>query len=203
MENSSVIWQKKLPTGTYQVCAQKPDNAVTVKQIHGSKVVSIQEILANTLEADGIYWQWEDLEKTKSLPTILTADCLPLILLGEEGGAILHAGWRGVKTQIYLNSVLAPLKLNYFFIGPSIQPVSFEVTSEFLEYFENKDLFSYKNNKCTFNLQQQVILDLKKYYPGIQGEDCAIDTFADTRFQSFRRDKKNRTNNYNIFTLSS
>jgi copper oxidase (laccase) domain-containing protein len=201
MEKSTLIWQKKLPTGYFEVYSTKPTNAITVKQIHTNTVISLVDAKNNILEADGIFWKWSDLNEHK-LPTVLTADCLPIVLLGHEGGAILHAGWRGVQSQIYLHPEIAKLNPQYFFIGPSIQQKSFEVTSEFLDYFENKAFFTNQNNKYTFNLQQQAIFDLKQHYKNIAGEDCSIDTFTDLRFQSYRRDKKNRTNNYNCFTMN-
>jgi len=56
MKNSSVLWQKSLSTGFYQVCIEKPHNAVGVKQVHGAEVVSIKEAQQSVLEADGLFW---------------------------------------------------------------------------------------------------------------------------------------------------
>lgn len=201
MQNSSLIWQKHLPIGSYEVYSVKPLNGISVKQVHGANVIHWRDAAKELLEADGIYWTWNDFDSEK-LPTILTADCLPIIILGQHGGALLHAGWRGVKAKIYQHSSIVALQPNYYFIGPSIQQASFEVTSEFFDYFDNKSFFSNENNRCTFNLQQQTIFDLQQTYPGIRGEDCGLNTFTDNRFQSYRRDKKNRTNNYNIFNLN-
>lgn len=200
MTNTSLIWQKKLPRGTFQVYKEKPSTAISVKQIHGAQVLSLQEAKKQSCEGDGLYWHWDN-HDANYLPMVLTADCLPVVILGDLGGAILHAGWKGVKEKIYLNSHVSNLRPYYYFIGPSIQQNSFEVTSEFLNYFPNKDFFTTRNDRYAFNLQKQVVFDLQNAYPAIKGEDCGIDTYTDLRFQSFRRDKKNRTNNYNIFNF--
>jgi copper oxidase (laccase) domain-containing protein len=202
MKNSSLLWQKSLGTGFYQVCKEKPHNAICVKQVHGAEVVSITEAQQTVLEADGLYWTWSDLN-SEQLPTVLTADCLPIVILGVQGGAILHAGWRGVRAQIYAHPQIKKIQPVEFFIGPSIQHCSFEVTEEFLDYFSKKEFFQKKGDRYIFNLQAQAIDDLRTLYPGIRGEDSLIDTFTDSRFQSYRRDKKNRTNNYNVYSLNS
>lgn len=201
MKNSSLLWQKKLRIGSYQIFKDKPKHAITVKQVHGAHVVSINEASTSISEADGLYWNWSELT-SQQLPTILTADCLPIVIIGENGGAILHAGWRGVRSQIYAHPNVEKIKPKEYFIGPSIQQCSFEVTEEFLDYFPRKEFFQKNENRYTFNLQQQAIYDLKKLFPQIIGEDCSVDTFTDRRFQSYRRDKKNRTNNYNVFNLT-
>ena len=195
-----MIWQKQLPQGFYNISAEKPLNAITVKQIHTDQVVSINDARNNLLEADGLFWNWSDI-KNDDNPTVLTADCLPVVILGKKGGAILHAGWRGVKAKIYLNPTIKNIDPYYFFIGPSIQQPSFEVTEEFLEYFAQKNFFQQSNGKITFDLQRQTIFDLKNAFPHIEGLDSKIDTYTDLRFQSFRRDKLKRTNNYNFFSL--
>ncbi len=201
MKNSSLLWQKTLSKGYYQVFKVKPEHSIGVKQVHGAEVVSINEASKSLLHADGLFWLWNELHSNQ-LPTVLTADCLPILLIGEIGGAILHAGWRGIKAQIYAHHLVEKIKPREFFIGPSIQQSSFEVTEEFLEFFPKKEFFHKKNDRYVFNLQQQAIYDLKKLYPNIEGDNCAIDTYSDNRFQSYRRDKKNRTNNYNVFNLS-
>lgn len=204
MNANTIVWKYDLPIGSFVILKNKPEHAVSVKQIHTGNVVSVQDAKMQLIEADGIYWTWKDLETAsvaKPIPLILTADCLPIILLGKSGGCLLHAGWRGVKAQIHLTSAVRNLDPYYYFIGPSIQHFSFEVTSEFLDNFSNKNFFTLENNRYTFNLQAQVKHDLESAFPSIKGTDCGIDTFTDLRFQSYRRSKGNRTNNYNVFLM--
>jgi hypothetical protein len=70
---------------------------------------------------------------------IKTADCVPLMLSSERGLiAAVHAGWRGVATDIVANTIRQMLRLTdkaqlHAWIGPHIQWSSFEVGDEVAE----------------------------------------------------------------------
>ena len=73
---------------------------IFVNQIHSSKIFIFDNIYPNDIKADGI------ITKNKNvLLGILTADCAPIILLGNEYFGILHVGWRGLLGDIILNAV--------------------------------------------------------------------------------------------------
>ena len=73
---------------------------IFVNQIHSSKIFIFDNIYPNDIKADGI------ITKNKNvLLGILTADCAPIILLGNEYFGILHVGWRGLLSNIILNAV--------------------------------------------------------------------------------------------------
>jgi len=197
---NNFIFQKKLPRGYFSVLKSKPANAVTPKQVHGAKIVACHQAASNQVEADGLFWFWSELSQS-SLPTVLTADCLPIVIIGKRGGAILHAGWRGVQQKIHLMPEVCNLEPEYYFIGPSIQSNSFEVTEEFHQFFPKSNNFSHNNNKIYFNLQIQVDQDLKQAFPKIKGESCGIDTFTNLEFNSYRRERK-KINQYNVYHLN-
>lgn len=159
---------------------QEPElSFASVEQVHGDVVVDTARAGA---QADGLI-------KKLGNPTALaikTADCLPIAVVGHQGQALLHAGWRGVQLEIYQVSTVKELEPYYFFIGPSIQQKSFIVTEEFHDHFPQSPHHFHDN---TFSLQGYVKESLAKIYPDAQVEDCSIDTFSDQRFHSYRRDK--------------
>jgi YfiH family protein len=76
--------------------------------------------------------------------TVLTADCMPLLLCDAEGKsvAVAHAGWRGLAAGVIENSVRAlgtPAAKTLAWMGPAIGPKAFEVGPEVREAFLAKD----------------------------------------------------------------
>ena len=129
---------------------------IFVNQIHSSKIFFFDNICPNDIKADGI------ITKNKNvLLGILTADCAPIILLGNEYFGILHVGWRGLLSNIILKAVNLFIKRGEkkenikFFIGPHLKFKSFEVQSDFIENIKQLKNFSIylkeNQNKIFFN----------------------------------------------------
>jgi YfiH family protein len=62
---------------------------------------------------------------------VATADCVPVIVLGEEAGAAIHAGWRGVAAGV-VGRALDRLgeTARAAWIGPAIGPCCYEVGAD-------------------------------------------------------------------------
>ncbi len=112
-------------------------NTYQTNQIHGDKVVEIEETSPNQIEkADGLV----NRHKRKSL-WIYTADCIPVIFADTNHGniAIVHCGWKGIKNLILFNTVkklesLGTKKENLFILlGPAISGSNYQVDSELAE----------------------------------------------------------------------
>jgi len=93
-----------------------------IKQIHSDIIVPASSELH---EADAHFC----FEKNQAL-AIQTADCIPAIIMGPNVIAAVHAGWRGVASNIG-GKMLQTLKADgvlpadlYVFIGPHIQAAS-------------------------------------------------------------------------------
>ena len=97
-----------------------------LKQVHGARVVVVQEE-TTSVEADAVITR----EASLAL-SILTADCLPLLLAAEDGSEIaaVHCGWRGLASGIVDNTIQAMQTLPesiLAWMGPAIGPCHFEV----------------------------------------------------------------------------
>jgi len=125
---------------------ERPTNVIALRQIHGAMVLGPEEIAAAGSPAD-------DTPLPSTLPaadalvsvsagvllTIRTADCVPILLVGQRTRAVaaVHAGWRGLLAGVVGNAVAA-LELRYgaragelsAAIGPSICGSCYEFGAE-------------------------------------------------------------------------
>ncbi|MCP4914325.1 MAG: polyphenol oxidase family protein [Oligoflexia bacterium] len=196
------MYSTKLSKGMFEIHFQEPQlSFYQVKQVHGDHVVSISENTSiNEIEADGIIALWNQGPFTLA---IKTADCLPITIMGEKGVAHLHAGWRGVHQQIYLNPQVKKLNPTHYYIGPHIRQCCFEVQEDFKQNFPNSSqYFSSKDQKIYFSLTQKVIDDLESNYPGIKSQVANECTCCDLQFFSYRRDATAKRN-WNLYHYTS
>jgi YfiH family protein len=104
-----------------------------MQQVHGAAVARASEPGLQG-EADGLY------TTTVGLPVaVATADCVPVILLGDGVVAVVHAGWRGVVAGVVpatLRRLDADgLRPQQAAIGPSIGPCCYEVGDDVRDRF--------------------------------------------------------------------
>jgi len=74
---------------------------VRPRQVHGGAVI-VAGAATNQLEAEA------DCIVTVSTgiaPTVLTADCLPIVIATKTAVAAVHAGWRGLDSGVIANAV--------------------------------------------------------------------------------------------------
>ena len=121
----------------------KPDNLVTLHQVHSSDVVTVNEPWQNEWpKADAMVTSQTDIALG-----ILTADCAPVLFEDTRHGIIgaAHAGWRGAFSGILENTVAAMENLGakrnyiYYMLGPCIYQKSYEVSHDFRQNFLNAD----------------------------------------------------------------
>jgi len=106
-----------------------------MKQVHGAKLVRARGPQQGA-EADGAVWLAED--SPAFVPSVRTADCVPMLLVDRMGraAAAVHAGWRGTAARIAVRAVealarlgIAPSKLEVA-LGPAILSCCYEVGRE-------------------------------------------------------------------------
>lgn len=190
---TEILYEKELLRGRFVVFSNRPDfDVLTLKQIH-SKNIFDENHLARESEGDGIIGE-ETLPKA-----ILTADCLPLVLLGKKAHAVIHAGWQGLAQGILTQKVLQNISPIYAFVGPHIQAKQYEVQSDFQKHFlKYPEAFIHIDKKTYFDLSLVAQLQLKSIAPDINFIDCGICTFLNKDYSSYRRNKTTNRN-WNIY----
>lgn len=191
---SDITFEAPLLRGRFIVYNSRPDfDFFKVKQIHSSLIITEGEPKAEELEADGI------LGTTPNPKAILTADCVPLVLLGKDSHIFIHAGWRGLSQNILTNELVKSINPIYAFIGPHIRQKNYEVQPDFLSNFSDfSTAFKQHHGKIYFNMEYIIKNQLMNTYPGIVVEDCGLCTFSNLLFHSYRRDKTTQRN-WNIY----
>ena len=115
-----------------------PEAIVIARQVHGAEIAShdgpqrpspfarpgspIPEMDGHVLGEDGL------------AALVFVADCLPVVLCGPGGIALLHCGWRGLAGGIVEKGAEAVGATNAA-VGPGIGPCCYEVGGEVLEAF--------------------------------------------------------------------
>lgn len=118
-----------------------------LNQVHGTTVVPAEiarkadKQTENLLSADACY-----AHQTGVVCAIRTADCLPVLFTNRAGTAVAaaHAGWRGLLNGVLENTVNAlrqqqPKTEWMAWLGAAIGPNSYEVGSEVVEAFIERD----------------------------------------------------------------
>jgi YfiH family protein len=109
-------------------------------QVHGASVAVLDALAPEAVpKADAAVAR-----RAGEVCTVLTADCMPVLLCDEAGRrvAIAHAGWRGMSAGVIENAVRAmevPAESVLAWMGPAIGPEAFEVGPEVREAFMADD----------------------------------------------------------------
>jgi len=171
--------------------ADIPAPLVWLNQTHSDVVLEIDDQTAEIINADGVVTA-----TPKVICTVLTADCLPVLLTDIEGSKVasVHAGWRGLANGILENAVSQFTKPVIAWLGPAIGAQSFEVGQDVVDIFvayseDAKDAFSAKSDGkylADINMlaeQRLNAVGVKNIYRS------GMCTFEDSRqFYSYRRD---------------
>lgn len=191
--NESITYEIQLLRGRFIVFNQRPDlDFLKVKQTH-SDIVLPEGLCTTEQIADGI------IGNTETPKAILTADCVPLVLLGAQDHVVIHAGWRGLAQNILTHELVKKMNPVFAFIGPHIRQMNYEVQKDFLAHFPNhSDAFKEVNGKIYFDLSLVAKAQLMAAYPGIVVEDCGLCTFSEEKFHSYRRNQTTNRN-WNIY----
>lgn len=192
------LLSKLFSHGIFEIYDSKPvlPKLIHVNQTHSNKIIEYNEEDISNIEADGIIFR-NSLNEVSF--AVKTADCLPVLFLGKEKSAIVHAGWRGVKDKILVTQSLQELNPYLIYIGPSIQVSSFEVQDDFKVSFPESKNFEQINNKLYFNLQDEAIDQMLNVFKNCQISNSGICTFEELNYNSYRRNKTHNRN-WNTFT---
>lgn len=138
VERNRVLFLKNLGAAG----RRKPWQLVTLRQIHSDLIHRVAHAPEHPLSGDGLITDTPGL-----LLAVLTADCLPVILVDKKNRAvgIFHAGWRGTVQRIVEKGVgqmrhhFGSVPRNLLAaIGPGVQNCCYSVGEEVRRKFESQ-----------------------------------------------------------------
>lgn len=169
--------------------ARLNSKVLTVNQIHSNLVVHAKDVDKDT-KADGIFIP----NGERLAAGVRTADCVPILLIGKEGVAAIHAGWRGLKSGIVENGLKFFSSLPKALIGPCAGVELYEVGEEVIDGFNC--FYQKKDSKLFLDLRKTAA----KFF--LDFEVSAECTISNTRFHSHRRDREKRGSNFSWIMIS-
>ena len=158
------------------------DEWAIVRQVHGANVRVATEP-GYLGEADAI------VSTVPGLPVVIaTADCIPIVVEGEGGVAVIHAGWRGVVSGV-VEATLAEMRgagvePHRAAIGPGIGPCCYEIGPEVAEQFG--DRVSHTEWGATSVDLPGAVADALEDLVTWRSDAC---TYTDGAYHSHRRDR--------------
>ncbi len=170
-----------------------PPKVITPRQVHGDNIVEIitgEEDLADT---DGLFTKDD-----KFLLGIKTADCAPIIFIGQHKFGIIHVGWRGLCGQICekMQELFAG-ENPQIYCGPFL--AEFEIKKDFCyEQIEQKfgeQFFTFDNGRIIFRFKDAIAALLPKIVFDSRN------TFVDPKLASWRRDHIEHRSNVTVVGL--
>jgi YfiH family protein len=182
---------------------EKKNNFVQMNQEHGNRIVWVDnKDSGNTVDGTDALITHE-----KNLVLLVkTADCLPILLSDNNNNVIgvIHAGWRGLYSQIILMTINAMLdkgsKQNSInvVIGPCIKSCCYKIDNKLKSQFNEKFSDIYDTSDYIFLKDKVMYMDILKLakmqliHAGVKPSrinELDICTMDDTRFYSHRRQK--------------
>lgn len=139
----------------------KTYNIITLNQVHGNIVLEVDKENAAGImfsKADGLF------TAEYNLPLgIITADCLPVVIVGSKYISSLHCGWRSLNAGIIDNAFTLFKKYDdvviYAYIGTGICEKCYEVRDDIVSKL-NQNYSPYQ--ALTEKGNGQYLLDMKK-----------------------------------------
>lgn len=195
------LYHKILPMGEFATFSERPPiDLIKTTQIHSKELAVYRGRSLDEKKADGIFFKCATLRTKKTAVAVTTADCMPILFVGNEKGVFLHAGWRGLAEGILKNPLIKEADPRYCLIGPSISVEAFEVQEDFRRHFDQEEFFQEIDGKLHFDLQGKAAQEISRGFPGIQLEMAGECALKDKKYHSFRRNKT-AERNWNIFSL--
>lgn len=178
---------------------------LTLHQVHGDTIVVIQdpkELDHGQTEGDGWIIESEPFYRSGLAFAIRTADCLPVLFIGERFIALIHAGWRGLRQQILVRTLERFRFLGDFprfvSLGPAADPLLYEVGDEFCQFFPESGALLRVGERLYFNMYSEALFQLQSGSYAGRVESSPVFTISDERLFSHRKEPEGRGRNYTV-----
>jgi len=175
------------------------------KQVHGAGVLDLREASLVSLirnqhgdllcrrEADAVLAPLNASAQHGSLLAygVMSADCVPIILRGRDGYALVHAGWRGLACGVVAAAFRALGSVSEALVFAAAGGERYEVGSEVVEAIGETASYRGASNsggKYLLDTAKTAARQLAQLAPGLPCHTASLCTIEDQRFHSFRRD---------------
>jgi YfiH family protein len=167
-----------------------------IRQVHGTRVRRLEGDADDQPDVTAADQQLEDADGQATAaggfaPMVLVADCLPVVVAGEDSVAVLHVGWRGLVGGIVDQGARAARELSSdgrleAAIGPGAGRCCYEVSEEvhaiFAQYGERA------RNGANLDLKAVARAQLERAGAAVV-HDVGLCTICGEDFFSHRRDR--------------
>ena len=162
-------------------------NAQFMNQVHGDKVVVIDELLATDPTCDAMITT-----KTGISLVVMVADCIPLLFISREAVAAVHVGRAGLINKVAIKTLHQMRTMGaidvHAIIGPSICGRCYEVPFEMQQdVIANHPRAFSTTHKGTPGLDLPAALIADLVAEGVTYEASSICTLEDNLYFSHRK----------------
>lgn len=112
-----------------------PPSMKTARQVHGARVLECDPVSAPLGEGDAVVTRSHNVGVG-----VVTADCVPILILARDGVAAVHAGWRGIVAGVIEAALKRLDEPVAAWVGPSIHACCYEVGPDVTSAFEELSL---------------------------------------------------------------
>ncbi len=159
-------------------------------QVHGSEVSFVGRRTLRPPRADALIT-----DNRNIWIGVLTADCIPIFLIGEEAVGIVHAGWRGTLKGVTFNAVSYMskfTKVKKAVIGVGVCGKCYEVGKDLWELFKDRySSFFERISEDSFLLDLKGINRFQLLSAGVEGvKDLNLCSMCNNDlYYSYRKEK--------------
>jgi polyphenol oxidase len=158
-----------------------PSTLTLARQVHGATVIEARAGSCGVIgEADVLVAR-----EPGATIAILTADCAPVVLRGDGGIAVAHAGWRGLVGGAIESALVSLGGAGKAWVGPCIHSCCYEVGDEVIDAFRAKDLPVHDGTHVSPRAAAVAILERSGVGDIWASPDC---THCNHNYFSYRRD---------------
>jgi polyphenol oxidase len=156
------------------------DDIVLARQVHRADLIDVDPRQRGVVgEADGLIARYPG-----PVVGMLSADCAPVIVAGDSGVAVLHAGWRGVLAGVVEAGAAAVGRVRAAWIGPSVHWCCYTVGPDVLAKWRERGLPA-NGNRIDPGRGAAELLARSGVANVFVAEEC---THCSDRYFSYRRD---------------
>lgn len=172
-----------------------------LQQCHGSELYEMQEDpqghdagLCDLASADALIAPYQCLGQTAAV--IKTADCAPIVVLGNERCALIHAGWRGLASGIIKKTVGKLSNPIAACVFPAARSCCYEIGVEVQDAIGETAVVEERGARLYLDVSRTAYQQLLSVIPAASVYVSPHCTICDTRFHSYRREKDSCGHNY-------